>query len=93
MFKIIILISITSLCLAPADVPKLRNEISLRPIQVIELLGDALGYTLPGSESDYLNELPQAVAEHHGNAISFIDNYPKSKYTSQVLTFGFYIER
>ena len=78
-----------SIALCLADLPKLRNEISLRPIQVIELLGDALGYTLPGSESDYLNELAQSLAEHHGNAISFIDNYPKSKYTAPVLTFGF----
>jgi len=69
--------------------PTLRSEISLRPIQVIELLGDSLGYTIPGSESDYLNELAQSIAEHDGNAISFIDNYPKSKYTKPVLTFGF----
>jgi len=78
-----------SIALCLAELPKLRNEISLRPIQVIELLGDVLGYTLPGSESDYLNELAQSLAEHHGNAISFIDNYPKSKYTAPVLTFGF----
>jgi len=69
--------------------PTLTSEISLRPIQVIELLGDSLGYTIPGSESDYLNELAQSIAEHDGNAISFIDNYPKSKYTKPVLTFGF----
>ena len=87
--SLIVLLSITMCLAAPASSPSLRSEISLRPIQVIELLGDVLGYTLPGSESDYLNELAQSLAEHHGNAISFIDNYPKSKYTAPVLTFGF----
>lgn len=84
--SLILLLSIT-MCMAAK--PTLRSEISLRPIQVIELLGDSLGYTIPGSESDYLNELAQSIAEHDGNAISFIDNYPKSKYTKPVLTFGF----
>jgi hypothetical protein len=87
--SLIVLLSITMCLAAPASSPSLRNEISLRPIQVIELLGDALGFTIPGSESDYLNELAQSLAENNGNAISFIDNYPKSKYTSPVLTFGF----
>lgn len=88
MFKTsLVLLLIVAICLA--EKPKLRNEISLRPIQVIELLGDSLGYTLPGSESDYLNEFAQALADQNGNAISFIDNYKKSKYTSAILTFGF----
>jgi len=45
--------------------------------------------TFSGSESEYLNELAQALAEQNGNAIEFINSYPKSKSAEAILTFGF----
>jgi hypothetical protein len=62
---------------------------------LIELLSDQASYLgingilYQASESDYLNEYAQALAEQKGNPISFIDSYGKSKYTQNILTFGF----
>jgi len=84
-----------SLSVSLATQPKLRTEVYFRPAQFIELLSDqasSLGLdnmVSSGSESDYLNEYAQALAEQNGNPISFIDSYGKSKYTQNVLTFGF----
>lgn len=84
-----------SLSVSLAAQPRLRTETYFRPAQLIELLSDqasSLGLdnvVSAGSESDYLNEYAQALAEQTGNPISFIDSYGKSKYTQNILTFGF----
>lgn len=94
LFKIsfILLVSL-SLSLAT---PPLRSEVMFRPAQLIELLSEqssflklADGLTVSASESDYLNEFAQALADHNGDAISFIDSYKQSKYAKSILTFGF----
>ena len=46
-------------------------------------------HRLQGEEGASIEFDNVLLAENNGNAISFIDNYPKSKYTSPVLTFGF----
>ena len=88
-------ILLISLTVSLAAKPRLRSETYFRPAQIIELMSDqasSLGLDSiisQGSESDYLNEYAQALAEQTGNPISFIDSYGKYKYTQNVLTFGF----
>lgn len=90
--KLSILVLALAISLSIAS-PKLRTEVIFRPSQLISVLSDQLSFlnigTFTGSESDYLNELAQALAENGGNAIEFINSYPKSKSTEAILTFGF----
>lgn len=83
-----------SLCLA--ETPKLRSEAVFRPALLIDLLKDTIeplnilpNLVFSATESDYLNEFAQSLAETSQNPINFINNYPRSKYTRGVLTFGF----
>lgn len=83
-----------SLCLA--ETPKLRSEAVFRPALLIDLLKDTIeplnilpNLVFSATESDYLNEFAQSLAETSQNPINFINNYPRSKYTKGVLTFGF----
>jgi len=79
--------------------PKLRSEVMFRPSHLITVLSEqasSLNFGSAGvfsaSESEYLNELSQALAEQNGNAIEFINSYPKSKSTDAILTFGFRLQ-
>jgi len=89
------LVLLMSVSVSLAAQPRLRSETIFRPAQLIELLSDQASFLgldnviSSGSESDYLNEYAQALAEQTGNPIQFIDSYAKSKYTQNVLTFGF----
>lgn len=89
-------ILLVSLTLSLAATPQLRSEVMFRPAQLIELLSEqssllklADGLTVSASESDYLNEFAQGLADQTGDAISFIDSYKQSKYSKSILTFGF----
>ena len=91
--SLILLLSF-SLCLA--ETPKLRSGAVFRPALLIDILSDSIGplnivpnLMFTASESDYLNEFAQALADTTTNPISFINNYPKSKYSKSILTFGF----
>jgi len=90
--KLSILVLALAISLSIAS-PKLRTEVIFRPSQLISVLSDQLSFlnigSFTGSESEYLNELAQALAENGGNAIEFINSYPKSKSTEAILTFGF----
>lgn len=93
--KLSLLVLALAFCLSIAS-PKLRTEIIFRPSQLISVLSEQVSSLNIGStglasasESEYLNEFAQALAEHNGNAIDFIDSYEKSKYTDAILTFGF----
>lgn len=90
LFKISFIL-LVSLSLSLAVTPPLRSEVMFRPAQLIELLSEQtnFGLSASASESDYLNEFSQALAEQNGDAISFIDSYKQSKYSKSILTFGF----
>jgi len=90
--KLSILVLALAISLSIAS-PRLRSEVVFRPSQLISVLSDQFSFlnmgTFSGSESEYLNELAQALAEQNGNAIEFINSYPKSKSAEAILTFGF----
>lgn len=79
--------------------PKLRSEAMFRPSHLLSVLSEQSSFLnlgssslFTGSESDYLNELSQALAEQTGNPIDFINSYPKSKFTDVILTLGFKLQ-
>ena len=89
---IIILLFIVNLVFA-RDL-KLRSDIFFRPVKILDFFApntDVL-QQIPISESDYLNELTQTLAEYNGDPIGLINSYAKSKYTQSILTFGFKIK-
>jgi hypothetical protein len=73
---------------------KLRSDIFFRPVKILDFfaLNTDVLQQIPISESDYLNELSQTLSEYNGDPISLINSYAKSKYTQNILTFGFKIK-
>jgi hypothetical protein len=89
----IVLIFLISLGLCLASHPQLRSEALFRPSHLIDLIPSqgsfsSFSFLSQASESEYLNEFAQALAEQKGDSFSFIDSYSKSKYNEKILTVG-----